>query len=83
MTKDEMMAAYFKETLDHNYAEAQRRIKEAMQAGEKYVYLPGKNSRDEFSWVAMSETIEKLRDDGFSIDEMWDPWEYWSIEWGY
>lgn len=66
---------------ERNYEEAQQKIKEAMQKGEKYVLLPGKNSRDEFSWVASPNTIAKLREDGFDIDKVWDPWEYWSVEW--
>ena len=67
-----------------NYEEAQKRIKEAMVSGEKYVYLPGKNgSSGEFTWSATDGTIAKLREDGFDIDVVWDPWEYWSIEWGY
>lgn len=66
----------------NNYQEAQKRIKEAMEKGEKYVYLPGKNgSESEFSWCATWETIYELRKDGFKIDEVWDPWEYWSVEW--
>ena len=67
-----------------NYEEAQKRIKEAMESGEKYVYLPGKNGgRCEFAWSATEETIARLRKDGFDIDKVWQPWEYWSIEWGY
>ena len=69
---------------EQNYEEAQKRIKEAMVLGEKYVYLPGKNgSSGEFNWSATDETIARLREDGFDIDVVWDPWEYWSIEWGY
>ena len=67
-----------------NYEEAQKRIKEAMVSGEKYVYLPGKNgSSGELNWSATDETIARLREDGFDIDKVWNPWEYWSIEWGY
>ena len=66
---------------DNNYREAQKRIKEAMQNGENYVYLPGKNSCDEFAWCATPETISRLREDGFTIDDTWKPWEYWSVEW--
>ena len=83
MTKDEMMEKYSPNSGDNNYEEAQRRIKEAMQKGEKYVLLPGKCCKDEFSWVATSDTISRLRDDGFKIDEVWNPFEYWSVEWGY
>ena len=55
-----------------------------MESGEKYVYLPGKNdSSGEFTWSATDETIARLREDGFDIDKVWNPWEYWSIEWGY
>ena len=55
-----------------------------MKSGKKYVYLPGKNgSRFEFTWSATYETIARLREDGFDIDVVWDPWDYWSIEWGY
>lgn len=66
---------------ENNYKEAQRKIAEAMKAGEDYVYLPGKNNREEFTWSATYETISRLREDGFDIDEVWDPWEYWSVEW--
>jgi len=83
MTKEEMMNAYYiNGDNERNYVEAQRRIKEAMEAGERYVYLPGKNgSANEFTWAATAETIARLREDGFDIDKIWDPWEYWSIEW--
>lgn len=83
MTKEEMLEKYYHQSPDDNYKEAQKRIKEAMEDGEKYVYLPGKNSSEEFLWTATPETISRLRDDGFSIDETWDPYEYWSVEWGY
>ena len=83
MTKDDMMTAYYANTPENNYKEAQRRIKEAMENGEAYVYLPGKNCESEFNWVATRDTIDRLREDGFNIDEVWNPYEYWSIEWGY
>ena len=83
MTKEEMISAYYSVSADKNYEEAQKRIKEAMENGEKYVYLPGKNCTGEFSWCATSETIQRLRKDGFDIDIVWDPFEYWSVEWGY
>ena len=84
MTREEMVNAYYTGCDNQNYEEAQKRIKEAMESGEKYVYLPGKNgSSGEFTWSATDGTIAKLREDGFDIDVVWDPWEYWSIEWGY
>lgn len=85
MTKEEMMNAYYTPGYDkQNYKEAQRRIREAMESGKRYVYLPGKNnSSDEFTWSATYETIKRLYEDGFDIDEVWDPWEFWSVEWGY
>lgn len=83
MTKEEMVSKYYMSAPETNYTQAQQEIKEAMLKGEKYVYLPGKNNKDEFSWVALPETIERLREDGFDIDKVWNPWEYWSIEWGY
>ena len=84
MTREEMVNAYYTGYDNQNYEEAQKRIKEAMESGEKYVYLPGKNgSGCEFTWSATDGTIAKLREDGFDIDVVWDPWEYWSIEWGY
>lgn len=85
MTREEMVNAYYTNgDGEKNYEEAQRRIKEAMENGEKYVYLPGKNgSSGEFSWSATSDTIGRLIADGFDIDKVWDPWEYWSVEWGY
>ena len=52
-----------------------------MMNGEKYVYLPGKNRIADFSWCATIETIDRLKEDGFAIDDVWDPWEYWSVEW--
>lgn len=85
MTKEEMVNAYYTNGGgERNYEEAQKRIKEAMENGEKYVYLPGKNgSEDEFTWSATYDTIYRLRQDGFDIDVVWDPYEYWSVEWGY
>ena len=79
MTREEMMKQYY----ESNYEKAQEMIQKAMEKGDKYVYLPGKNSRDEFRWCATPETIDRLREDGFDIDVVWSPWEYWSVEWGY
>jgi hypothetical protein len=69
MTKDEMLKKFYSKcNSEDNYAEAQRRIKEAMQAGEKYVYLPGKDALDsEFDWICTSETASRLKEDGFNI----------------
>lgn len=78
-----MDAYYINDGGEKNYEEAQKKIKEAMQKGEPYVLLPGKNGADEFSWVATYDTIARLREDGFDIDKVWAPWEYWSVEWGY
>ena len=84
MTKEEMMNAYYTNgDNERNYEEAQKRIKEAMVAGDKYVFLPGKNNADNFDWVATPYTIAKLIADGFDIDKIWDPYEYWSVEWGF
>ena len=84
MTKEEMVNAYYTGHDEQNYEEAQRRIKEAMQKGKAYVYLPGKNGNsDEFTWSATKETIKRLQEDGFDIDKVWVCWDYWSIEWGY
>ena len=66
---------------ESNYKEAQRRIAEAMKNGEKCVYLPGKSNLGDFSWKATPETISKLEKDGFDIDKVWNPFEYWSVEW--
>ena len=57
MTKDEMMDLYYIKNPQNNYEEALKRIKEAMQNGEKYTYLAGKSSQDDFNWVATEETI--------------------------
>ena len=83
MTKEEMISKFYKkDDPEDNYKEAQRRIREAMERGEKYIFLPGKEaSEDEFTWTATPETISKLRTDGFDIDKVWQPCEYWSIEW--
>lgn len=84
MTKEEMVNThYINGDGERNYEEAQRRIKEAMENGEPYVYLPGKHGASEFAWVASLDTIDRLREDGFNIDKVWNPWEYWSVEWGY
>jgi hypothetical protein len=80
MTKDEMLKQYSYLNSENNYKEAQRRIAEAMERGEKYVYLPGKFNSEEFSWSATPETITRLGKDGFDIDKVWDPFEYWSVE---
>ena len=81
MTKEEMLEKYSPHVGENNYKEAQKRIKEAMENGEMYVYLPGKNNTSEFSWCATIETIYKLKEDGFNIDDIWNPFEYWSVEW--
>ena len=83
MTKYEMMEKYYSNFDKNNYETACELIKKAMQAGEKGVYLPGKHSVSEFTWVATKETIDKLREDGYDIDVEWEPWDYWSVEWGY
>jgi len=84
MTKDEMLEKYSlksPDNLDKNYQEAQNRIKDAMQRGEDYVYLPKESFRDEFTWFAFNETINRLIFDGFDINVQWNPFEYWSVEW--
>lgn len=84
MKKEEMMRRYYTHTTQCNYEEAQLRIQTAMMQGELYVLLPGKNGMlSDFRWTALPETIERLKNDGFDIDKVWDPWEYWSVEWGY
>ena len=67
MTKEEMMKKYYPHSMDNNYEEAQKHINEAMEAREKYVYLLGKNSSEEFLWTVTPKTISRLRDDGFAI----------------
>lgn len=84
MTKDEMLEMYSPtQSKTNNYEEAQRRIKEAMEKGEKYVYLPREEYKNEFTWYATWDTISQLMHDGFHIDVMWKPSEYWSVEWGW
>lgn len=79
-----MMRQYYARSTAQNYEEAKIRITKAMLQGEPYVLLPGKNgSEHNFSWAAMPETIVRLRQEGFDIDKVWDPYEYWSVEWGY
>ena len=82
MTKEQMMNKFYTKKEGYNYKEAQLRIQSAMRRGEPYVLLPGKNGMTaDFSWTATPETIQKLRRDGFDIDKVWDPFEYWSVEW--
>ena len=82
MTKEEMLQKYSTvDSQENNYQEAQRRIKEAMQHGEKYVLLPKEEFKSEFTWYATRETIDRLSEDGFDINKVWQPWEYNSIEW--
>jgi hypothetical protein len=81
MTKEEMLRRYSQFDSENNYKEAQRRIAEAMRQGVKYVYLPGKFPIGDCGWVATYETIARLQEDGFDIDKVWNPFEYWSVEW--
>lgn len=82
MTREEMLKKYSTTgNQENNYEEAQRRIKEAMQNGEKYVLLPKETFKSEFTWWATDETISRLVADGFDLNTMWQPWEYNSIEW--
>lgn len=84
MKKEEMMNKFYTNEGECNYNEALLRIQSAMRRGEPYVLLPGKNGMTaDFNWVATTDTISKLREDGFDIDRVWDPFEYWSVEWGY
>ena len=76
-----MTEQYFKGAGEGNYEEAQRRIKEAMEKGEYYVLLPKSMFSDEFTWSATPETIGRLINDGFDIDKVWQPYEYYSVEW--
>lgn len=84
MTKDEMVEKYSLKSPDNlykNYQEAQKRIMEAMQRGEDYVYLPKESFCNEFTWFVFDETINRLIVDGFDINVQWNPFEYWSVEW--
>ena len=84
MRKEEMMRRFYTNETQCNYKEAQLRIRSAMRHGEPYVLLPGKNGMTaDFNWTATPETIQRLRNDGFDIDKVWNPYEYWSVEWGY
>ena len=76
-----MLRRYSQLDSENNYKEAQRRIAEAMQQGEKYVYLPGKFPIGDCGWLATHKTITRLQEDGFDIDKVWNPFEYWSVEW--
>ena len=77
------MARYYGQEKERNYKEAQMRIIEAMKRNDKHVLLPGKSNAKSFGWTAIPETITRLKEDGFDIDVVWNPCEYWSIEWGY
>ena len=81
MTRQEMVEKYSAIGGENNYVEAQRRIKEAMLKGESYVLLPKEEFNGEFSWWATSDTISRLVNDGFDLNKVWQPAEYWSIEW--
>ena len=76
-----MIEKYYKPSVELNYIEAQERIKEAMQVNENYVYLPKETYKHEFKWFLMPDTLVRLLEDGFRVNELWDPEEYWSIEW--
>ena len=80
MLVDEMLEQNYPSNAN-NFEEAVERIKQAMRNGEKYVYLPKEEWKKEFSWWATYETIAKLREEGFDINKVWEPWEYWSVEW--
>lgn len=80
MTKDEMLERFSPMSEKNNYLEAQKRIAKAMAEGKSYVYLP--INLPCFSWHATVETITKLVvEDGFKLNEVWQPAEYYSIEW--
>ena len=81
MTKQEMLMRYHSNNPDNNYQEAQNRIRLAMEKGEDYVYLPKEVYKADFGWWATDKTIDRLREDGFAINEVWEPAEYWSVEW--
>ena len=81
MLVDDLLNECSPNNQENNFNEAVNRIKEAMKKGERYVYLPGKNNCDEFRWCATPETIDRLREEGFDINKVWDPCEYWSVEW--
>lgn len=76
-----MIEKYYKPSVEQNYVEAQERIKKAMQDHENYVYLPKETYKSQFKWFLMPDTLTRLLDDGFHVNELWDPEEYWSIEW--
>ena len=79
MTKDEMLArSTFQQD---NYKRCQDIIQDAMNSGEKYVFIP--KDYPCFSWYATNKTIERLKEDGFIIDKMFEPDEYHSVEWGF
>ena len=83
MTKETMLARFYRNGGKKNYEEAQLRIMQAMRDGEKYCLLPREEYGEQFKWYATSDTISRLVRDGFKVNEVWQPAEYWSIEWGY
>lgn len=81
MTRQEMVDKYLFTAGENNYEEAQRRIKDAMMNGDFYVLLPKEEFKEDFGWWATGETIGRLINDGFDINKVWQPDEYWSVEW--
>lgn len=81
MTKEEMVKRYLVTKGNANYEEAQRRIRDAMLKGENYVQLPKPEFESQFGWAVCSETLERLKEDGFAINKEWQPYEYYSVEW--
>lgn len=79
MTKDEMLRKYAL-TSEKNYGIIQEHIKEAMEKGEHNIIV-GIEGFDGFKpgWICTYETRDKLRHDGFKVEEC--DYDEWEISW--
>ncbi len=77
MTKDEML----KEFRIDNYHVIQRHIRDAMQKGERHIYVGRESFATGFKpdWVCLDRTKDMLIDDGFEVESA--DFDEWKISW--
>ena len=81
MTKDQMLAECRVERCNNNYEHVQKEIKAAMMQGEHCIYFGKESFKNNYKddYVCLDETVKRLREDGFYVDDV--SYDQWEISW--